>query len=598
MSQIRITWIVPTLLLALAVAMTVGCELTTSPLSEPQGEADGNMGQGGGPRARIVVLEPTANAADVAAAYGVQARHLYTHALNGFAGSIAEAARDGLLRDARVVAVVEDEEVTTDGGVQQDPTWGLDRIDQRMLPLDKAYSYVASGIGVTAYIIDSGIRFDHVDFEGRAVQGHDVLSDGQNGADCNGHGTHVAGTVGGRTWGVAKDVRLVSVRVINCSGTGTVSGVIAGIDWIIKNNQGPAVATLSLGAAKNETLNKAVRNLIGAGVQVAVAAGNSNADACTRSPSSTLEAVVVGAAGTAHVNQRQTFSNWGDCVDVFAPGSAIVSASHQDATSSVIKSGTSMAAPHAAGVMALWLEENPALTPAQLHQLIVANATQGIVEDAKSANAHMLYSLREGSAPPPPPTEGGESLPTADFSAGCSELACSFDGSASASSGGSITGYEWSFGDGSTGTGKTSSRTYAAAGTYTVTLTVTDSKGGQASKSASVTASAPPQPLVAPAGPSDLSATLRALNRVDLTWADNSGNEEGFEIQRRTADGQYALLVRLGPNTTSFSDTSIAEGWTYSYRVHAFNAAGASSHSNEVTLTAACLTRGKSMNCR
>ena len=211
--------------------------------------------------------------------------------------------------------------------------------------------------------------------------------------------------MGSRAWGVAKKATLVSVRVFDCNGGGTLSGAIAGLDWVVHNRHLPAVANMSLGAAKSDALNNAVRSLIAAGVQISIAAGNSNADACLTSPSSTLEAVVVGAAGTADIDDRQTFSNWGACVDVFSTGSLIVSASHLDATSSATMSGTSMAAPHAAGVMALWLQQDPSLNPAQLQQLIVSSATQNVVLNAKSTNAHMLYSIRSGDValPPPPP---------------------------------------------------------------------------------------------------------------------------------------------------------------------------------------------------
>lgn len=421
----------------------------------------------------IVTVAPGGRSADVARGHGIQPDHVYEHALNGFSARIPRQAIQAILRNPHVQTIELDEVIVPDGYTQPDPPWGLDRIDQRTLPLDNAYSQTRTGDGVTAYIIDSGIRFDHTDFEGRAVPGVDVVGDGQNGADCRGHGTHVAGIVGGKTWGVAKKVTLVSVRVLDCNATGSISGVIAGIDWVVANNEASAVANLSLGTVKSETLNQAVRALIASGVPTAVSAGNSDVDACTRSPASTSEAVTVGAAGTPHGDVRQSFSNWGDCVDLFAPGAAIRSASHADVTSSVLRTGTSMAAPHVTGVMALWLEAEPSLAPTQLHAMIRESATQDIVTDAKSLNAHMLYSGTDGTGtptPPPPTTQ-----PEAAFAAECQDTDCSFvDQSTPASA---IVAWAWDFGDGSTSGERNPSKRFERAGTYQVVQRVTDEAG-------------------------------------------------------------------------------------------------------------------------
>lgn len=486
--------------------------------------------------------------------HGGELKFAYSSAVQGFAAKLSARAVEALRRNPQVASIEPDMVVRT-SGVQTSPTWGLDRIDQRSLPLDQAYSYAYTGAGVTAYILDTGIRFDHLEFEGRAFAGTDVISDGRSGGDCHGHGTHVAGTVGGRQWGVAKKVSLVSVRVSDCNGAGTVSGAMAGIDWVVKNRRLPAVANISLGAAKHDGFNDAIRGLIAAGVQVAIAAGNSNADACTVSPASTTEAVTVGAAGTEHMNDRQTFSNWGSCLDVFAPGSLIVSASHLDATSSTVKSGTSMAAPHAAGVMALWLHENPALTPAQLQQMIVTNAAQHTVLDAKSANAHMLHSLRGTSVPAAPPS--------ASFSATCSGLSCVFDASASVGSGASIARYDWVFGDSTTASGAVASRAYAAAGSYQVTLRVTDTQGVSSHTVQTVAVSSANQPPTA-----NFAATCQQLA---CTFTDRSADADGSVVAWSWALGDGTSATARNPSR------SFAAPGTYLVRLMVTDNGGATS---------------------
>jgi subtilisin family serine protease len=423
------------------------------------------------PGAYIVTFRDTVQDVPGLAARLVQAsggthRYTYSAALRGFAARLPAPALEALRRNPRV-AYVEPDRTLHESDVQPGPTWGLDRIDQRALPLDKAYTFGSAGAGVTAYILDGGIRFSHRDFEGRAVRGVDLIGDGMDGGDCRGHGTHVAATVGGRTWGVAKKVALVSVRVMDCNGAGTVSGAIAGLDWVARNRRLPAVANLSIGSVVDESFNAAVRGLIASGVQVSIAAGNSDADACTFSPSSTSEAVVVGAAGDAWDNKRRIYSNWGGCVDLFAPGSGVVSASHLDDTLQTTRSGTSMAAPHAAGVMALWLSDDPSLSPAQLHQLIVTTATQDVVTDAKGPNAHLLYAVRAAVPPPAPaPTP-----PTAEFTAACTRLACTFDATSSTPGSAGIARYDWVYGDGAVGAGTSRCAPTRPAGSYIVTLT-------------------------------------------------------------------------------------------------------------------------------
>jgi subtilisin family serine protease len=341
----------------------------------------------------IVTLRDRTSPAAVAREHGVRPDFIYTHALTGFAGRISDAARQGLLRDSRVTRVEPDgiaTIVTTETGA----TWGLDRVDQRSSTLDGTYNYTHTGAGVHAYIIDTGILFSHSEFGGRAVSGYDAV-DGGTADDCNGHGTHVSGTVGGATYGIAKSVQLVGVRVLDCNGSGTWSGVIAGIDWVTGNHVAPAVANMSLGGSANSSVDNAVRNMIASGVATAIAAGNGNfvgiaQDACKSTPARVAEAMTIGA--TDKNDRKASWSNYGNCVDWFAPGVGITSAWNSSNTATNTISGTSMATPHTTGVAALYLEANPSATPAQVRDALYANTTQHVVSSSKTANNNLLYT--------------------------------------------------------------------------------------------------------------------------------------------------------------------------------------------------------------
>jgi subtilisin family serine protease len=342
----------------------------------------------------IVTLKERTNPAAVAREHGVRPDYVYTHALTGFAGAISDAARQGLLRDNRVVRV-EPDGIATIVTTQTGATWGLDRIDQRA-GLNTMYNYTNTGTGVTAYILDTGIRFSHSEFGGRAVSGFDAV-DGGSADDCNGHGTHVAGTVGGANYGVAKNVSLVAVRVLNCSGSGTWSGVIAGIDWVTAHHAAgtPAVSNMSLGGGANTSVDNAVRNMIADGVSSAVAAGNGNQggraqDACKYTPARVSQAMTIGA--TDQSDRKTSWSNYGTCVDWFAPGLNITSAWYNGNTATRTISGTSMATPHTAGVAALYLEDNPGASPSAVSAALAANNTRGVVLNSKTANNHLLFS--------------------------------------------------------------------------------------------------------------------------------------------------------------------------------------------------------------
>jgi serine protease len=324
----------------------------------------------------------------------------YSHALRGFVVRADDASLARLLADPRVAYVEEDGMVSVKN-TQTGATWGLDRVDQRDLPLNGAYSYTTTAAGVRAYIIDTGVLPTHSEFVGRVGNGFDAIGDGWGTSDCNGHGTHVAGTVGGTTWGVAKGVTIHSVRVLGCGGGGTWSGVIAGMDWVAANHVKPAVANLSLGGGGNTAADAALDNLSAAGVTVVAAAGNWGSDACTFSPGRAVSAINVGS--TDSNDAQSSFSNFGTCLDIFAPGRGITSAWHTSTTATAVLDGTSMAAPHVAGAAALFLANNPAATPAQVTSALINNASPNRVIGAGAGSPNRLLYTLSGSAPPPPP---------------------------------------------------------------------------------------------------------------------------------------------------------------------------------------------------
>jgi subtilisin family serine protease len=327
-------------------------------------------------------------ASELAATHNGKLKHVYQNALNGFAVEMTPEQAEELSLDFRVKYVEEDGVVTADV-TQTNPPWGLDRIDQRNLPLSASYTYNWTGSGVRVYVIDTGIRTAHTQFGGRASNVFDAF--GGNGQDCHGHGTHVSGTVGGSTYGVAKSSLLRGVRVLNCSGSGSNSGVIAGVDWVRVNRINPAVANMSLGGGISSALDTAVNNLSNSGVAIAVAAGNSNANACNSSPARAANAITVGSTTTS--DARSSFSNFGTCLDIFAPGSGILSAWFTSNTATATLSGTSMASPHVAGVAALYKQANPSASATTIRNAIVNGATTNVVTNAGSGSPNrLLYS--------------------------------------------------------------------------------------------------------------------------------------------------------------------------------------------------------------
>jgi subtilisin family serine protease len=356
----------------------------------------------------IVVLEPRVEDPDAVADDIVKMAkgrkgHVYKRALKGFSATLSEKEALKISEDPRVAYVEEDGEMSIEA-TQTGATWGLDRVDQRDLPLSGSYTYNTTASNVTAYIIDTGILTTHNEFGGRAVSGYDAVDGSLPATDCNGHGTHVAGTVGGATYGVAKGVRLVAVRVLDCNGSGSNSGVIAGVDWVTSDHAAgaPAVANMSLGGGVSTALDDAVRRSIADGVTYALASGNSNTNACNSSPARVAEGITVNSSTST--DARSSFSNYGTCTDIFAPGSSITSAWYTSTTATNTISGTSMATPHVAGVAALYLAGNPAASPATVWTALRDSSTANKITNPGTGSPNrLLYALLTGAPPPPPP---------------------------------------------------------------------------------------------------------------------------------------------------------------------------------------------------
>jgi len=415
--------------LTVAAAALSASPAAAAPTAPPAGA------QGAERTSFIVTLRPGADAAATAAEWrgrGAEISHVYSHALSGFAARVGPDLAEQLRGDGRVQRVERDGPVRA-SGTQASPTWGLDRIDQRSRPLDNSYTYDYNGAGVTVYVIDTGVRATHVEFGGRVAPGYTAINDGNGTSDCNGHGTHVAGTVAAATYGAAKAVTVVPVRVLDCTGSGTMSGVIAGVDWVTSHHTpgAPAAANMSLGGGANSSLDTAMRNSITDGVTYTVAAGNENVDACTTSPARVAEALTVAASTST--DARASYSNWGSCVDLFAPGSSITSAYHSTDTATATMSGTSMAAPHAAGIAALYLSGAPSASPGTVSTAITNGAATNVITDTAGTPNRLAYSRLT-------PTATAPATPNAPTAAGA-KRAITATWTAPADGGSPITGY-------------------------------------------------------------------------------------------------------------------------------------------------------------
>ena len=433
----------------------------------------------------IVVMKPGA-----ASSEAVVHRHAFSKivtmdqkfgtVLHGFSAAVSDEDVDSLRNDPDVQSIEPDRYVHQ-LGTQTGMGWALDRVDQRAMPLNGAFAYGATGAGVNIYVVDGGIRYTHTEFGGRAHFAFDAL--GGNGSDCNGHGTGVAGVAAGNVHGVAKSATIYSVRVFPCSGTTTLSTILAGVDWVTANHKSPAVANLSLGAAAAPILDTAVERSIRSGVTYVIAGGNNGGDACAMSPGKLKDVINVGATNAS--DARASWSNYGSCITMFAPGVAVASADYFSDVSLASWNGTSVAAPMVSGAVALYLQGHPTASPATVRAAIVGNTTNGTVTSLSGSASKLLYTAWIGSstapAPPPPPSAPPvapviPSVTGAAVSYKCASKVCSFDASASRPSSG-VSSYAWNFGDGKYSASSKLVHTYPSSATYTWSLTMVDKAG-------------------------------------------------------------------------------------------------------------------------
>jgi subtilisin family serine protease len=481
-------------LVALSGSVVAACSDSTTPSGPsrlaPLVDVSANVQTQLVPNEYIVALRPaqvgvlSAQAQSLAAAAGAQVVAVYGAALNGFAVKASPEAINAI-RSNPSVEYVEPSQIFNAIATQTPtPSWGLDRIDQRNLPLNSTFNYPTGGAAVHIYIIDTGILATHTQFTGRIGNHFDAVTAGGNANDCNGHGTHVAGTAGGSTYGVMKTATLHAVRVLGCNGSGSTAGVIAGINWVTANAIGPAVSNMSLGGGASTALDNATNAMVSAGVVSAVAAGNSSADACGSSPARAVSAMTTGSTGAS--DARSSFSNFGTCLDIFAPGSAIVSAYIGGNSATATLSGTSMASPHVAGAAALYRSFNPTHTAAQVRDALVNNATTGVVTSAGTGSPNrLLYTGFIGGSPPPT-----NQKPVANFTWVCvpgpsANFRCDFTGASSHDPDGSVVAWSWLINNTHVRPGVTL-RWGFLPGTHTVALTVTDNNGATTTKTQSV----------------------------------------------------------------------------------------------------------------
>jgi subtilisin family serine protease len=381
-----------------ATATLAAAAMTVLGLAVPAGAAQADQHV-------IVELRPSTNLAGATAEVvgdGGTIGRRYTKVFRGYAAAVSAAQLKSLQADPDVLTVVPDTTLhLTD--TETGASWGLDRTDQRALPLDTRYTYNGTGAGVSVFVVDSGVRATHVEFGGRVAGGTDLVDGDADPADCNGHGTHVSGTIGGATYGIAKGVTIIPVRTFDCAGSASASTIVAGFEWVIAHRSGPAVVNFSAGGPANALIDAAAQAVIDAGITLVVAAGNDSDDSCFYSPARVPGALTVGASDSS--DTAPVFSDYGDCIDLFAPGVYITSDWNTSDNAINMISGTSMSTPHVVGVAARYLQTHPAAAPAEVADYINGRATPGIVTDALSINNRLLYmdgGLDTGPPPPPP----------------------------------------------------------------------------------------------------------------------------------------------------------------------------------------------------
>jgi len=528
---------------------------------------------------------------------GGQVLHTYEYALRGFAVRISPAQAALLALNPLVASVNADVEMQAIATQSNPPSYGIDRIDQRNLPLSGSYSYAdTAGQGAHVYVIDTGLNASHSDFAGRVGTSRNFVGGGflgsgsvnpDNWADCNGHGTHVAGTAVGSVYGVAKKATIHAVRVLDCQGTGSGSAILAGIDWVAANAQQPAVANLSLGTLNGRSTDQeaAVRNLVNANVAVAVAAGNDSKSACQTSPAAEPAVLTVGA--TERTDKMASYSNFGTCLDLFAPGTDIISADYNSNGGNRKLSGTSMASPHVAGALAVKRAQNASLSAADVQIAVTDDSTLNKVTSmgAGSPNKLLFVPVAGGGSTPV------DTAPVASFTVTCNSLSCAFDGSASSDDHG-IASYAWNFGDATGANGVTASKTYAAAGTYNVTLTVTDTVSQTQARTQAVTVTAPPAGGSPCSSCSSKSGSLSnggtAYDPDSAGFASGGGTFKGYLRGAAGTDfdlylekyssgllGSSWSVVARGESTTSSEDVSYSgSAGTYRWRIKSYSGAG------------------------
>ena len=550
---------------------------------------------------RYIVTFNSATAAQVSvASSNVNVLATYTNAINGYTADLTADQLSSLRANPNVTNIEQDRVVSVNGTSDQSgATWGLDRIDQRALPLDGHYKYNYDGTGVTAYVVDTGIYAAHVQFGSRvSASGFTAITDGNGTNDCHGHGTHVSGTIGGSTYGVAKNVTLVPVRVLDCNGSGSTSGVIAGLNWVVGAHQAgvPAVANLSLGGALSTTLNAAVAAAVADGVTVAVAAGNSAADACLSSPSSEPSALTVGASDSA--DQQASFSNFGKCVDIYAPGVGITSSYIGSPTTYASMSGTSMASPHVAGVAALYLQANPTATPAQVATALTNASTKNVVLKLGAGSPNqLLYSASFANAPAGVPSAVGSVS-----AASTSGTSVTVTWTTPASNGGAaITDYTVEYAPVSNSSTTLTWTPFAHTATTGTSLVVTglttgtpyyfrvsakNSVGNGPTTQTSSTVT--PQIAGLPSAPNGFTA---ATGRLQITLAWTAPTTTGtsaisdYVIQQSTDGLNFAPITRAASTTTSYTVTGLTAGTPYWFKVAAKNTAGVGAYTAVVSAT-------------